>query len=272
MIKEKKIGIKYFLNKRLKSICRNGIEFFPLYMRIYYESQNTSFSVWFPSIQDYYAQTLQEDKMHFDLIGYIDKEDFKRLFIERKVSQVNKEIEIVEYNFRKLIKFEDQKEDGSYKLRGIKERYHKYINPFLSFGEKDLIRKLHSEIDEKGIKIPDEVRIYFKEHFIEKFFETVQKYVNKDLTKVLSSQFIYEYTCYLCMRYFEAYQKQEYTILDWMTNAELHDRFLIFLEKVLKGKKENGNKFFRFTKIVLPVNSFDPVVLMGAMKRWLLQI
>jgi hypothetical protein len=266
MAKQKKIGIKYFLNKKLKSICKGETIFHPLYVRVHFNGENTNFPIWFPAIQEYFEANKIAEKIHFDTIGYLDECDFERFLVRSESKEVNKEVSQLESQIEEAIRFEYSMLGDKSSLKGFKERFNQYLELFRPFGEKDLIQKLHKEIEGKTKNIPEEVLIYFHDFFLEEFYKSLQKYIGKDLKKHLSADFINQYICFLCMATFEEQLGVNYTILEWVSNLKLQKTFMEFLFDVVSTKGEVHD----LANNRLPNYKFDPLIIMGVMKKWLL--
>lgn len=269
MAKGKKIGIKYFLNKKLKPVKTGAFLMYPLYVRIHFNGENTTFPIWFPSIEEYMNNSDYYNDVFFEQIGYLDEEAFNLIIDIHDVKEVRKEIKSMENKLENAIRFEYSILGDKFTLKGFKDRYDIYLQLFRPFAEKDLIKRLQQEIKEKEIEVPEEVLVYFHESFIEQFYLSVEKYSKGKLENQLSKDFMNKYLCFLSMaRFEELVAKKEFTIIDWVSDLKLQKDFMDFLFKIVSEKGESislsyKNKFPRY--------DFDPIVMMGVMKKWLIQ-
>jgi hypothetical protein len=222
MIKEKKIGIKYFLNKKLKPVKTGSFLMYPLYVRIHFNGENTTFPIWFPSIEEYMNKSDYFNDIFFEQIGYLDEEAFNLIIDIHDVQEVREEIKSMERKLEKAIRFEYSVLGEKFTLKGFKDRFDVYLQLFRPFAEKDLIARLQQEIKEKEIEVPEEVLVYFHESFLEQFYLTVDKYVKGNLKNQLSEDFMNKYLCFICMARFEELEsKKEFTIIDWVSDLSL---------------------------------------------------
>jgi hypothetical protein len=270
MAKEKKIGIKYFLNKKLKPIQGSAFLMYPLYVRIHFNGENTTFPIWFPSIEDYMMKSDYFGEIFFEQIGYLDEEAFGLIIEVHDVEEVRKEIKSIEKKLEKAIRFEYSILGDKFTLKGFKNRFDVYLQLFRPFAEKDLIKRLQKEIKEKQIKVPEEVLVYFHESFVQQFYLSVDKYVKGKLKNQLSKDFMDKYICFLSMAKFEEEEaKKGFAIIDWVSDLKLQKDFMDFLFKIVN---ERGASNYFSGLYEFPSYDFDPIVIMGVMKKWLIQV
>jgi hypothetical protein len=268
MAKEKKIGIKFFLNKKLKSVKNDGIVFHPLYVRIHFNGQNTNFPVWLPSIFAYYHKTNDQTRLQVVADGdYLDEKGFQELIEDRKDKYVREALEKYEDEFRKIIRFEYKMKGEKFTLKGFHDRYIKYIQLFNPFGEKNLIQRFTIEIKDNNLPVPNEVLIFFSDHFVEKFYQSIGQYTDGEPSHFFSKDLLNKMVCYISMKSFSYYSGDQYSLFDWITDTKLQEDFLNFLFEVKNDEHEDSTDI----KERFPIKLEDPFVIMGTMKKWLLQ-
>ena len=125
MAKEKKIGIRYYLNTQLNPQVLKGEDHFPVYVRVVYNRLNTQF--FFPLL--YKA-------------SYITAKEFQDFFVDRSNPEINKQIETFEDELKKIVRFEFKIKGDSFHIRGIADKLFVYHRSLVELIEKLLIVEL----------------------------------------------------------------------------------------------------------------------------------
>lgn len=139
MAKEKKIGVNFFLNERLKPSVIDGQERYPVYVRITFDRKNHQ--TYFPL-------------RYFD--GNLSKDEYKRFVILRQNPEINSQLENYEAKVSKIIRAEYIRFNGYVSLRKFSERMLYYETPLLDVLEKnvknDLVSKLNEQLNQEEMQ------------------------------------------------------------------------------------------------------------------------
>lgn len=109
MGKEKKIGFYYYLNKDLKPQLLEGVEHYPVYVRIAYSKNNTKF--FFPVL--YKA-------------SYITNQEFDKFFSDRNNPIINKQIESFEREITYIVRFESKVLGDKFSFKSLSKKRVNY--------------------------------------------------------------------------------------------------------------------------------------------------
>jgi len=123
MGKEKKIGIKHYLNKNLKPVSSNGSERYPVYIQITFDRNNTKFA--------HPLSDLFDD-------GYLTESEFENLFESKHDARIRASVENLEKGIRNVIRFEEQKLKNRFMLKGFADRFNGYFLSLTWIIEKSL--------------------------------------------------------------------------------------------------------------------------------------
>ncbi len=163
MGKEKKIGIKFILNKRLKPIVFEGEDYFPVYCVVVYNRMSNQIS---------FTPTYK--------FGYLTEKEFHSFVEERTDANIRSELEDFERTIEAIIRFEHRIQADNFRLTGLKDKISSYRQNMLRALEIALNRLLlkHHPLD--GI---DPERLTFGElyHIIEAKDPEIRQRINGPL-------------------------------------------------------------------------------------------
>ncbi len=112
IIEEKKIGFRYYLNKRLNPVVIAEDNRYQVYVQVTFDRKNTQLPCPFP----------------FSL-GGLTEHRFKELFEERIDKEVKEEIEEFEAMIENILRFEFKNLKSNFVLKGLSKRLSSYYDP-----------------------------------------------------------------------------------------------------------------------------------------------
>ncbi|MCR6638768.1 MAG: hypothetical protein NVV82_07190 [Sporocytophaga sp.] len=213
MKKPKKITVKFFVHESLKPKVEDGVERFPLYMRITYQRRNTMLKSFYGG---YYKDLKEVEKLHYP--GFLEFE---------------------ERNIQKTINYEIAKLGEAFDLKGVHEKYEVYcigIYKILESYFKNVLwmAALRSEPAEyaKALNFSDE-EVSFETLFQigRKIYPVIDKHLPKDFEEEIE---IYQLFTKLYQGSFFQYTFP--TVVEWLDGSAITD-YRKKLDTFLKGDK-----------------------------------
>lgn len=208
MAKEKKLGIKYILNKELKSSLVKDKDRFPVYTRLTFNRKNTKF----PSNFTFTSHGLTEKL-------------FLEIFEEKKNTTFQLEINQFESDLKTIVQFEYKVNKDLFSIIGINKRLDIYYTPLNELAEKfacERLMKFTINQPESVISIQEKKSIskLFNESYFFDGFE-VLKTILPNLKENMSKLLIVELTAAIQLVIGKTdntidLQETPPTILDWI--------------------------------------------------------
>lgn len=178
-MKKKKIGITYFLNKRLKPNILNGESFYPVYSRIVFNRSNTEIA--FPS--------------GICWQGLTDAQ-FNEIFGQRLNTDVNSEIASFEQFLEIIIRFEHRVVGDAYRVAGLSKKYYFYSLPICEEIERYIKQALLNELAQHLTN--DQVSTVSHEAMsLEEAYYLAKDHIFTQLEDALPKNLITEMTAYI---------------------------------------------------------------------------
>lgn len=126
MAREKKINIKYFLNKSLKPLTVDEETFHKVYVRISYNRLSTKFLF----------------SVNYGF-GYLTEDLFEEFFEKKAHPGINEQVSEFEDSISKVIRFEAKEIGDKYSIIGVSNRLYHYYQNMSRELEKHLQKQLH---------------------------------------------------------------------------------------------------------------------------------
>lgn len=229
MAKQKKIGIKYYLNKRLNPSKLGDGDHFPVYVRVIYNRESSQF--YFPLL--YGDGTLNEEK-------------FESFFTNRSNQKINKQIDRFDSLIIDIIRFESSKIGDKYKIKGLSKKISNYYGSIIPEFENHLKKCLESELSgNEKISFSDishEVLFFFEVYYL------IEGVLNKDLKSELSDSLVNKILAYINLLAFSntfnfpVLEDNPWQFIDWVRDEKLKANFKDFLFNQHVQSKEFPNK------------------------------
>jgi hypothetical protein len=243
--KEKKIGIVYYLNDRVKPIVEDGKEHYPVYCRITYDRMNHQFAF----------------SGSYSPFRWFTEDEFEDAFEKGKEQTINDDVKIIEETIQKVLRIEANHYGKNFSLKGFSNNLYHYTEYLRSFLERALLDRLLSQyqrlLNEKyGFTVSAK---YFS------FWELLDVVSEGDPEKVISKldpDFQMQIKGYVYLSPFlrECYKDQEITLYDWF-DIEFQNAFKAFLMKCVETGKEALNFFEKEPKHSIVVKTFKSIEL-----------
>ncbi len=229
MGKEKKVGIKFILNKRLKPIVFEGEDHFPVYCIVVYNRMSNQIS-FTPNYK----------------FGYLTEQEYHS-FIERRTDAViTGELKDFEQAIEKMIRFEHAIQGDKFNLVGLKEKLISYQRNMLRELEIVLNQLLLSHL---GIADMDPERMTFGELYL--ILEANDPEIRKRITGQLEAQI----EAFLSLLSFLHTRKEEAPkLLDWLNpDFQAAYKSSLFADDAGRDKVFDRDPVFRKLLTAFPV-------------------
>ncbi len=237
MVKEKKITIKHFLNKKVKPKEALGAGYFPIYTHITYDRKTTTVNL-FPEINK----------------KGITKADFEYIF-ESESGEIYSILSKLSNNIKLIINHELSLVGKDFQLKGISKRYGQYFR-YISDVFGNIINDKFSKFLEKHLTVfqyknlydldQSETNIYpAGSNFIETYYKVRKNYIRDINEKIKGTEFEHEIACYSHLLLFEnvngnyseenpyVYVPTKYTFFHWLSNPQFKTKFSTLLRRAM---------------------------------------
>lgn len=202
MGKQKKIGIKFFLNKRLKPEVIDDKEYYRVYVRVAYNRLSTQF--YFPLLYGF---------------GYLTEEQFERFFVQRQEHRINEQVQYFEKLIETVIRFESRVTGDDYQITGLPSRLEYYQQPMLPEMERHLKQCLRDHLQE-ALPAGQLDAAFHKAMFLEDSFYLVADNIKPGLKESLPLKLSNEIAAFVQFRAFagqyNGLEREYFIFLDWL--------------------------------------------------------
>ncbi len=218
MVREKKVGIKYYLNKRLKSTLIEDVDLFPVYVSVTYNRSNTQFPFFL-----------------LNASGGITEKTFEESIVNRKNKELDLLLKSYENNIKNAVRYESKILGEEFTLKGLSKRVYLYENNLLSTIEKYILNQFRifvsQYLDRKSMK-----KIFNDFHFFVDSYYMVKNDYIEDLKNVLPYALQINITAYIQYIAFGSSKEGKedienpIKIKDWLSE-QIKDSFRTYLMK-----------------------------------------
>lgn len=241
MGREKKIGVRFFLNKRLKAIEVLGVKNYPIYVQITFDRKT--------------HQCLAP-------LGHLSEVQFEKVIDGNSDSELSKQLRLFENKIISVIRGEYSILQDKFSFKGFTERLEKYDRSLLSVLENDVIAHFMESMG-KELK-PSELQSLDNELFsiwdlykitTETFSDAYEKALTKELRITL-----------LCMLYLSGFVGNHYKpdrdnefdyvkVIDWLNSdlAQSFKDFLLLHAPIREKEQKMSLNFFKNESTKSPV-------------------
>lgn len=211
MAKEKKIGINYYLNQRLKALNAEGTRF-PIYAVVTYDRKTTHLPL----------------PIHYNISGLTESE-FSKIFESKTANNGAKNVINAENELRKILRYEIEVLGGKFILKGFANRITIYEGLIRSNLEKVIQAEIKMFLENYLIVKDYKALFSLNLHLIDLIDEIEEVYLPSFFSKITDDLRIFIYT-YLCYLSFELNSNTEFTFIHWIAKG-YKEKFYTFLKK-----------------------------------------
>lgn len=265
MAKEKKISIRFFLNKKLKPLEDEGVLNYPIYIHVNYNRNNTKFTIDWNTIMSSYDLIMENTGEYSDMsdYGYVSEEMFNRIIAKvdnnkRAVVEpdgdgvivypheeglINGLIDIKFY-LDEILSKEMQRADFS--VKGFSKRFNYYLSSPSFIYDEYLSKKVYTIVSDKMNRFE---RKKYKKHVF--FADKFNFITNNDLISLLDEDLLYEINTFFFLAFFELNRAGSEHIYKWILNNEAAKGFYKFYsdESVIEIENDSLLKFTEHLEI-----------------------